>query len=128
MLKCSARPAGGADGAGDAAAGAAAWARTEALTEGLAGELAEQLRLILEPTVASRLAGDYRSGAGLLICCDLLKRDQVGRAALAGRAAFAAGQPCGSAATIAWLGCGRLPQGESRSNMNLGRLSRGSAG
>jgi hypothetical protein len=26
------------------------------------GELAEQLRLILEPTLASRLAGDYRSG------------------------------------------------------------------
>ncbi len=44
------------------AAGAAAWARCEALTAGLAGELAEQLRLILEPNVASRLAGDYRSG------------------------------------------------------------------
>lgn len=29
---------------------------------GLVGELAEQLRLILEPTLASRLAGDYRSG------------------------------------------------------------------
>ena len=26
------------------------------------GELAEQLRLILEPTQASRLAGDYRTG------------------------------------------------------------------
>jgi hypothetical protein len=48
---------------GDLAAGAAAWSRCEALTAGLAGELAEQLRLILEPTVASRLAGDYRSGA-----------------------------------------------------------------
>lgn len=29
---------------------------------GLVGELAEQLRLILEPTLASRLAGDYRTG------------------------------------------------------------------
>ncbi|KAK9809153.1 hypothetical protein WJX72_010301 [[Myrmecia] bisecta] len=38
------------------------WARCEALTAGLAGELTEQLRLILEPTLASRLAGDYRSG------------------------------------------------------------------
>lgn len=38
------------------------WARCEALTGGLVGELAEQLRLILEPTLASRLAGDYRSG------------------------------------------------------------------
>ena len=47
----------------DLAAGGAAWGRCEALTAGLAGELAEQLRLILEPTVASRLAGDYRSGA-----------------------------------------------------------------
>lgn len=47
---------------GDLAAGAAAWARCEALTAGLAGELAEQLRLILEPTVASRLAGNFRSG------------------------------------------------------------------
>ena len=32
------------------------------LPTGLVGELAEQLRLILEPTLASRLAGDYRSG------------------------------------------------------------------
>lgn len=38
------------------------WARCDALTAGLAGELAEQLRLILEPTLASRLAGDYRTG------------------------------------------------------------------
>lgn len=45
------------------AAGERAWSRCEALTAGLAGELAEQLRLILEPTTASRLAGDYRSGA-----------------------------------------------------------------
>ena len=54
--------AGEPDDVGDLAAGVAAWSRCEVLTAGLAGELAEQLRLILEPTVASRLAGDYRSG------------------------------------------------------------------
>lgn len=32
---------------------------------GLAGELAEGLRLILEPTRASRLAGEFRSGKRL---------------------------------------------------------------
>ena len=32
---------------------------------GLAGELAEQLRAILEPTRASRLAGDFRTGKRL---------------------------------------------------------------
>ena len=47
------------------AAGRAVWARTEALTAGLAAELAEQLRLILEPTLASRLAGEYRTGKRL---------------------------------------------------------------
>ena len=41
------------------------WARTEALTAGLAAELAEQLRLILEPTLASRLGGEYRTGKRL---------------------------------------------------------------
>lgn len=46
-------------------AGGRAWARCEALTSGLAAELTEQLRLILEPTIASRLAGDYRSGGDL---------------------------------------------------------------
>ena len=35
------------------------------LPAGLAGELAEQLRAILEPTRASRLAGDFRSGKRL---------------------------------------------------------------
>lgn len=45
-----------------AAHGREVWARCEALTGGLVGELAEQLRLILEPTLASRLAGDYRTG------------------------------------------------------------------
>lgn len=38
------------------------WAACEALTAGLASDLTEQLRLILEPTLASRLAGDYRTG------------------------------------------------------------------
>ncbi len=52
--------AGGA--AADARYGAEVWSRCEALTAGLAGELAEQLRLILEPTLASRLAGEYRTG------------------------------------------------------------------
>ena len=41
------------------------WARCEALTSGLVGELTEQLRLILEPTLASKLAGDYRTGKRL---------------------------------------------------------------
>jgi hypothetical protein len=66
-LRPQASTAGKPDGVGDLAAGAAAWSRCEALTAGLAGELAEQLRLILEPTVASRLAGDYRSGAARLL-------------------------------------------------------------
>ena len=33
-----------------------------AVTEGLARDLSEQLRLVLEPTQASRLRGDYRTG------------------------------------------------------------------
>jgi len=41
------------------------WSRTELLTSSLAGELAEQLRVLLEPTLASRLAGDYRTGKRL---------------------------------------------------------------
>ena len=28
------------------------------------GELVEQLRLVLEPTTASRMTGDYKTGAG----------------------------------------------------------------
>lgn len=51
--------------AGDAAAqarGRDLWSRCEALVAPLASELTEQLRLILEPTLASRLAGDYRTG------------------------------------------------------------------
>ena len=46
----------------DPEAGRAIWSRCEALTAPLASELVEQLRLLLEPTLASRMAGDYRSG------------------------------------------------------------------
>ncbi|XP_029127909.1 midasin [Cajanus cajan] len=38
------------------------WRRFEFSTTKLAFELAEQLRLIIEPTVASKLQGDYRTG------------------------------------------------------------------
>lgn len=52
--------------AGDGGAGAAAlWSRFEALTAPLSGELCEQLRLILEPTLAARLRGDYKTGKRL---------------------------------------------------------------
>ena len=44
------------------AASEAIWRRFESLTSGLAQELCEQLRLILEATVASKLQGDYRTG------------------------------------------------------------------
>ena len=53
---------GALNAGGDAEYGRQMWARCEALTAGLAGELTEQLRLLLEPTRASRLAGDFRSG------------------------------------------------------------------
>jgi len=43
----------------------ARWARYCALTAPLAQQLCEQLRLVLEPQVASRLKGDYRSGKRL---------------------------------------------------------------
>jgi len=45
-----------------AGASEAIWRRFESLTSGLAQELCEQLRLILEATVASKLQGDYRTG------------------------------------------------------------------
>lgn len=38
------------------------WRRYEQLTTRLSQELAEQLRLVMEPTVASKLQGDYRTG------------------------------------------------------------------
>ena len=51
--------------ADDAARAADLWARFEALTAPLTGELCEQLRLILEPTLAARMQGDYRTGKRL---------------------------------------------------------------
>ncbi|KAF5333007.1 hypothetical protein D9758_015177 [Tetrapyrgos nigripes] len=41
------------------------WHRYESLTHDLAYALCEQLRLILEPTLATRLKGDYRTGKRL---------------------------------------------------------------
>ncbi|WOL06186.1 midasin isoform X3 [Canna indica] len=38
------------------------WKRYEVLTTQLSQELAEQLRLVMEPTLASKLQGDYRTG------------------------------------------------------------------
>ncbi|KAJ9581374.1 hypothetical protein L9F63_023450, partial [Diploptera punctata] len=38
------------------------WEMFSAVTAGLARDLSEQLRLVLEPTQASRLQGDYRTG------------------------------------------------------------------
>ncbi|KAL0757066.1 hypothetical protein Bca101_094734 [Brassica carinata] len=38
------------------------WRRCELLTTRPSQELAEQLRLVLEPTIASKLSGDYRTG------------------------------------------------------------------
>lgn len=43
-------------------AGAELWRKFESLTADLAQELCEQLRLILEPSLATKLKGDYRSG------------------------------------------------------------------
>ena len=40
----------------------AVWQRFELLTHDTANELCEQLRLILEPTLATKLRGDYRTG------------------------------------------------------------------
>ncbi|KAJ4439021.1 hypothetical protein ANN_14977 [Periplaneta americana] len=39
-----------------------AWESFSTITSGLARDLSEQLRLVLEPTQASRLRGDYRTG------------------------------------------------------------------
>jgi len=38
------------------------WYKYESITESLAQELSELLRLILEPTLATKLKGDYRTG------------------------------------------------------------------
>lgn len=42
-----------------------AWRLYQKLTENLSNELCEQLRLILEPTMATRLKGDFRTGKRL---------------------------------------------------------------
>jgi midasin len=68
LRDAAAAAAAGGDTSGDPAAaayGRAMWGRCEALVTGLAGELTEQLRLILEPTLASRLGGEFRSGKRL---------------------------------------------------------------
>jgi midasin len=54
-----------ADAEQAAAYGRAMWSHCEALVSGLSGELTEQLRLILEPSLASRLGGEFRSGKRL---------------------------------------------------------------
>ena len=67
-LRDAAAAAAAGDTSGDPAAaayGRAMWGRCEALVTGLAGELTEQLRLILEPSLASRLGGEFRSGKRL---------------------------------------------------------------
>ena len=50
---------------GQAVAGEEAWRRYAALTGDLSYALCEQLRLILEPTLATRLQGDFRTGKRL---------------------------------------------------------------
>ncbi|MEQ2263333.1 hypothetical protein XENORESO_006224, partial [Xenotaenia resolanae] len=47
------------------AAAASMWLRYQALTSALSQQLCEQLRLILEPTQAAKLRGDYRTGKRL---------------------------------------------------------------
>ena len=59
------RDAAASGGDTDAGRAAALWARFEALTAPLASELCEQLRLILEPPLAARMQGDYRTGKRL---------------------------------------------------------------
>ena len=51
--------------AGDEAKAQDLWRKLEQLTTTLSAELAEKLRLILEPTLASRLQGDYKTGKRL---------------------------------------------------------------
>ncbi len=46
----------------DAAAAHALWRKFELVTGELSMQLCEQLRIILEPTLATKLGGDYRTG------------------------------------------------------------------
>lgn len=53
------------------------WRRYERATTRLSQELAEQLRLVLEPTLASRLQGDYKTGKRINMkkvsfCCTIV--------------------------------------------------------
>ena len=52
---------GGGDACGDVSS-QIIWETCCQLTSQLSAELAEQLRLVLEPTQASKLGGEYRSG------------------------------------------------------------------
>lgn len=54
--------AGGAQSALSASSAAALWAQLSALTSDGATRLCERLRLVLEPTQATKLQGDYRTG------------------------------------------------------------------
>lgn len=54
-----------AGGGATSAEASALWAQFETLTSSLSAELCEQLRLILEPTLAARLQGDYKTGRRL---------------------------------------------------------------
>jgi midasin (ATPase involved in ribosome maturation) len=51
--------------AADLEQGHAIWQRCVGITHDLSAELCEQLRLILEPTLAAKLQGDYRTGKRL---------------------------------------------------------------
>lgn len=52
-------------GGGDSARGHALWQKCYAATAALTGELVEQLRLVLAPTQASRLSGEFKMGKRL---------------------------------------------------------------
>ncbi|CAI5952801.1 unnamed protein product [Closterium sp. NIES-64] len=60
-----------------------AWRKYELLCSGASQELAEQLRLILEPSMATKLQGDYRSGKRInmkkviLYIASGFKRDKI---------------------------------------------------
>ncbi|GFO05689.1 midasin, partial [Plakobranchus ocellatus] len=55
----------GEEGADLARAASEAWQKYQAITCSLSQELCEQLRLILEPSLATKLKGDYRTGKRL---------------------------------------------------------------
>ena len=57
--------AAGGDGAARAALASAAWSALSAVANEPASRLCEGLRLVLEPTLASRLGGDFRTGKRL---------------------------------------------------------------